>query len=332
LIGIQIKGVSQRTAAGRAASQSPCRSGPARDRGVVSCRSGASFDSQIKIESVSTRLAADRAALQLHCRSGLVRDRGAAFCRSGASFDSQIKIESVSTRLSADRAALKLHCRSGLARDRGAASCRSGASFDSQIKIESVSTRLAADRAALKLHCRSGLARDRGVACCRSGAWFEIPIRVQSVSYRLSAGPSHFSLFRQREVTRRKETPLSRRHCCAMSVPCVARNPAAGANSRIHALEQGRLSPPASCATRRCRRDPTVKGASPLWWNVALWFYGCAARMADHWGPCPSAGGLRCRPAGASTRMCERSPSAGCAVGAPSSQMVLRLGICWQRN
>src|SRR5690606_19405876 len=37
----------------------------------------------------------------------------------------------------------------------------------------------------------------------------------------------------------------------AVDVPCVARNPMAGANSRIHALEHARLSPSASCATPR---------------------------------------------------------------------------------
>lgn len=77
--------------------------------------------------------------------------------------------------------------------------------------------------------------------------------REQTQDQKLSASPaalpSYFSLSRQRKVAKRKPARRPRGSCAA--VPCVARNPAAGANSRIPALKHARLSPPDSCATRR---------------------------------------------------------------------------------
>src|SRR5690606_31042475 len=106
--------------------------------------------------------------------------------------------------------------------------------------------------------------------CCRSpwpanGPCFlrtsqsKIKVKIKSVSFRPSAEPRHFSLTRQREVTKRKATRLPRRHCCAVSVPCATRHLRAGANSHIHGLEHARLSPEAGCVARRCTRDPARK-------------------------------------------------------------------------
>ena len=75
--------------------------------------------------------------------------------------------------------------------------------------------------------------------------------------------PSHFSLLRQRKVTKRKATPASRCRCFAAPVPCVARHPSAGANSAIHGLEQSRLSLTDGCATRRGTRRLVIKSSKP---------------------------------------------------------------------
>jgi hypothetical protein len=173
-----------------------------------------------------------------------------------------------------------------------------------------------------------GVDRDWWAASCRSGACVvACTIKFKSVSFRPAAGPSYFSLPRQREVTKRKATPLTRRHCCAMPVPCATRHLRAGVNSAIHGLGHARLSPEAGCVARRCRRDPRAERLREIQRvDPRLFVFdakhrnlvGCAARKADQRGPCLAAGGRRERPAGASTGRCERSPSAGCAVGEPS--------------
>ena len=66
-----------------------------------------------------------------------------------------------------------------------------------------------------------------GLASVVGGFWSHsqrFRSKSQSVSIRPSAGSSHFSLTRQREVTKRKATRLSRRHRCAMPVPCATRH------------------------------------------------------------------------------------------------------------
>src|SRR5690606_20682284 len=76
--------------------------------------------------------------------------------------------------------------------------------------------------------------------------------RTAELSTLPSALPSYFLLLVQEEVTKEKDTRSPRGDGEAVAVPCVARNPSAGANSAIHGLKQTRLSPPASCATGRC--------------------------------------------------------------------------------
>ncbi len=70
--------------------------------------------------------------------------------------------------------------------------------------------------------------------------------------------PSDF-LCLPRESNQREGTPAPRIACGASDVPCVARQPAAGADSAIHGLEHSRLSPPLACATRRGAGGVKVK-------------------------------------------------------------------------
>src|SRR5690606_38133898 len=66
-----------------------------------------------------------------------------------------------------------------------------------------------------------------------------------------------FSCLSKRIVGKEKDTRSPR--IGFADVPCVARNPVAGANSAIHGLKHARLSPPGSCATRRCHGTENQK-------------------------------------------------------------------------
>src|SRR5690606_34120382 len=73
----------------------------------------------------------------------------------------------------------------------------------------------------------------------------------QELSTSPSALPRNFLLRTQEKVPQEKGARSPRGDDEAVAIPCVARNPAAGANSAIHGLKHARLSPPDSCATRR---------------------------------------------------------------------------------
>jgi hypothetical protein len=201
--------------------------------------------------------------------------------------------------------------------------------------------------------CRSG-------PCPRpfdSGLPRSLILKSNCISLRPSAAPSYFSFPRascprpcgppsayglaparlvlaQREVTKRKGPRCSCIACCASAVPCVARKSAAGANSAIHGLEQGRLSLPTCCATRHEPRDSArgkacqlnnIRSATKRGRNEATRLASVAARMADQWGPCQSAGGWRISPKGrahdarvffVSTGMCcRKTPQAERGLG-----------------
>ena len=147
---------------------------------------------------------------------------------------------------------------------------------------------------------------------------------------RPAATSPYFSLLAQREVGKRKATRGSCSAHIVSAVPCVARNPAAGASERelgaaaqqpsahIPVLEHARLSLPDCCATRPeqrgVARGKPSQGRMPRFATTRL-RSEAAARMAASWGPCRSAGGWRISPQGrahdarvffASTRMCCR--------------------------
>src|SRR5690606_26727240 len=71
--------------------------------------------------------------------------------------------------------------------------------------------REALPRGALRVSRRTGVGALLPFALAGEwGLWFVFRSPVKSVSYRPSAGPSHFSLSGQREVTKRKATPVWR--------------------------------------------------------------------------------------------------------------------------
>lgn len=82
--------------------------------------------------------------------------------------------------------------------------------------------------------------------------------RRQKLSAIPSGCPSYFLLLAQEKVTKEKGTPASHSLGDAQAVPCAARHQPAGANSRIHALEQSHLFPVDGCAAR-CESMGEVK-------------------------------------------------------------------------
>ena len=92
------------------------------------------------------------------------------------------------------------------------------------------------------------------------GEWgfFRLDGRRQKLSAIPSGCPSYFLLLAQEKVTKEKGTPASHSLGDAQAVPCAARHQPAGANSRIHALEQSHLFPVDGCAAR-CESMGEVK-------------------------------------------------------------------------
>lgn len=90
------------------------------------------------------------------------------------------------------------------------------------------------------------------------GGFFRLGGRRQKLSAIPSGCPSYFLLLAQEKVTKEKGTPASHSLGDAQAVPCAARHQPAGANSRIHALEQSHLFPVDGCAAR-CESMGEVK-------------------------------------------------------------------------
>ena len=174
--------------------------------------------------------------------------------------------------------------------------------------------------------------------CGRVAHWNDL-LQQAKLSVRPAVGPSHFSLRAQREVTKRKGTRGSCSAHSVSAVPCVARNPAAGANSHIPVLEHARLSLPDCCATRPeqrgVARGKPSQGRMPRFATTRL-RSEAAARMAASWGPCRSAGGWRNSPQGrahdarvffASTRRCcRKTPQAERELAGQDARRAAGLG------
>ena len=149
---------------------------------------------------------------------------------------------------------------------------------------------------------------------------------------RPAATSPYFSLLAQREVGKRKGTRGSCSACCASAVPCVARNPAAGASERelgaaaqqpsahIPVLEHARLSLPDCCATRHEHGRLHGERVGNLPRPVPR-FILIEARLRPGWPPRGAPAGRRA--AGGSARRDARtmracfSPAHGCAVEKP---------------